>query len=76
MLVVAVAARDLLPDRWLQPPLRPPLGLQPEPRRARVTGVSSATTRRWGGNWHLPRAVPVPLDQDLAADAIMRRYVM
>ena len=27
------------------------------------------TTRRWGGIWHLPRAVPVPLDQDLAADA-------
>ena len=27
------------------------------------------TTRRWGGIWHLPRAVLVPLDQDLAADA-------
>ncbi len=32
---------DLLPDRLQQPP-RPPLGLLTEPRRARVTGVSSA----------------------------------
>jgi hypothetical protein len=32
------------------------------------------TTRRWGGIWHLSRAVPVPPDQDLAADASRRRY--
>ncbi len=30
------------------------------------------TTRRWGGICHLPRAVPVPLDQDPAADASKR----
>ena len=33
---------DLLPDRLPQPPLRPPLGLLPQPRRARVKGVSGA----------------------------------
>ncbi len=59
---------DLLPDRFEQAP-RPPLGLLHEPRRARVTGVSSAHHEEVGGIWHLPRAVPVPLDQDLAADA-------
>jgi hypothetical protein len=32
----------------------------------------SPTTRRWGGIWYLPRAVMVPPDQDLAADASMR----
>ena len=33
---------DLLRDRRLQPPLRPPLGLLPAPRRARVKGISGA----------------------------------
>ena len=40
--MVAAAAHDLLPNRRLQPPQRPPLGLMPEPRRARVKGVSGA----------------------------------
>jgi hypothetical protein len=31
------------------------------------------TTRRRGSIWHLPRAVPVPPDHDLAADASRRR---
>jgi hypothetical protein len=47
--VVAAAARDLLPDRRLQPPQRPPLGLLPEPRRARVKGVSGAHHGEVGG---------------------------
>ncbi len=65
--MVAVAAHDLLPDR-LQPPPCPPLGLLFEPRRARVTGVSSAHHEEVGGILHRPRAVPVPPDHDLAAD--------
>ena len=40
--MVAVVTRDLLRDRRLHPPLRPPLGILPEPRRARVKGVFGA----------------------------------
>ena len=72
--MVVAAVHDLLPDRLQQPPL-PPLGLLPEPRRARVKGVSSAQNEEVGGIWHLPRAVPVPPDQNLAADASRRRSV-
>ena len=51
------------------------LGLMSEPRRARVTGISSAHHEEVGGGiWHLPRAVPVPPDQDLAADASRRTF--
>ena len=30
-------------------------------------------TRRWGGIWHLPRADPIPPDQDLAVNASTRQ---
>ena len=40
---------DLLPD-GLQPPPRPPLGFLPEPRRARVLGVSTAHHEEMGGH--------------------------
>jgi len=70
--VVATAAHDLLPDR-MQPPPRFPLGLLHEPRRARVMGVSSAHHEELEGIWQLPRALTVPPDQDLAADARRRQ---
>jgi len=70
--VVVVVVHDLLPDRLQQQP-RPPLGLLPKPRRARVTGVSLANHEKVGGIRYLPRAAPVPPDQDLAADASRHR---
>ena len=72
--MVVAAVLDLLPDRLQQPP-RPPLGMLPELRRARVRGVSSANHEEVGGIWHLPRAVPVPPYQDLAADTSRRRVM-
>ncbi len=73
--MVTAAAHDLPPGR-LQPPPRPPLGLLSESRRARVTGFSIAHHEEAGGGgiWHFSRAVPVPLDQDLAADASKRPH--
>jgi hypothetical protein len=50
----------------------PPLGLLPEPHRARVTGVSSSYHEKVGGIWHLPRVVVVPPEQGLAADTTRR----
>ena len=59
------------------PPTCPPLGLLPEPHRARDTRVSNAHHEEMeGGIWHLPRAVLVPPDQDLAADARRRRSIL
>jgi len=55
--MVAAATHDLLPDR-LQPLLRPPLGLLPKPRRARVAGVSSAHHEEVGG--HLASSASSP----------------
>ena len=46
---MVVAVHDLLPDRLQQPP-RPPLGLLHEPRRAMVTGVSSALHEEMRGH--------------------------
>ena len=49
-----------------------------EPRSARAAPgqgqrvFTTPTTRRWGGIWHLPQAVPVLPDKDLAADASRR----
>ena len=50
---------DLLPDRVQQPP-RPPLGLLPETRRARVTGVSSAQYEEVGGHLVSSASSPGP----------------
>ena len=57
------------PPRSVATATAPPPGLLPEPRQARVTGVSSAHHEEVRGIWHFPRAVPVPHDHDLAADA-------
>ena len=46
--MVAATVHDLLPDRLQQLP-RPPLGLLPEPRRARVIEVSNAHHEEVGG---------------------------
>ena len=66
--MVAVAAGDLLPDRRLQPPQQPPLGLLPAPRRARVKGVSGA---HHGEVWGL---LVVSLDFVFAILAIRGRH--
>jgi len=50
----------------------PPLGLLPELHRAREKGVPNAHHEEVGGIYHLPRAVPAPPEQDLAADANRR----
>ncbi len=66
--VVAATTRDLLPDRRLEPTLCPPLGLHPEPRRARVKGVTSTHHEEVGG---LPVISP---DFAFAILAIRGRY--
>jgi len=53
-------------------PARSPLGLLHDPARSWSSEFSAPTTRRWGGIWHLPRAVLVPPDQGLATDARRR----
>jgi hypothetical protein len=49
------------------PPPRSPLGLLQDPTGSWSSEFPTPTTRRWGSNWHLPRAVLVPPDQGLAA---------
>ena len=67
---MVVAARDLLPDRRLQPPLRPRLASCLSLAGPGSREFPAPTTRRWEGIWHLPLAVPVPPDQDLAAELL------
>ena len=72
------AAHDLLPDRRLQPQLRPRLASCLSLAGPGSREFLAPTTRRWGGGgiWHLPRAVPVPPDHDLAAYANKRHIFM